>query len=178
MTKKYILTGGPGSGKSSILLELEARGEHIIREASEDVIKRYQSRGIKKPWEKPDFQKEILKLQIQRESRIDKNIERVFVDRGIPDGLAYAKQGTDTYAEIRGEIRHYDGIFLIENLGQTETNEIRREDQEEALELELKLKEIYLSEGYSIMKIPVDSVEDRANLILALAGLIDGPRFG
>ena len=44
--KKYILTGGPGSGKSSILLGLEQQGETIIREAAEDYIKHQQAQGI------------------------------------------------------------------------------------------------------------------------------------
>ena len=63
MTRKYILTGGPGSGKSSILLELRSRGNTIVREAAEDVIRLEQARGNTKPWELPEFQRKILELQ-------------------------------------------------------------------------------------------------------------------
>ncbi|MEA3514516.1 MAG: AAA family ATPase [Nanoarchaeota archaeon] len=34
-----MLTGGSGSGKSSIILALEQQGEFVIREAAEDYIK-------------------------------------------------------------------------------------------------------------------------------------------
>ena len=45
-----LIYGENGSGKSSILLELERRGEYIIREAAEDVIKRQQSKGIEESY--------------------------------------------------------------------------------------------------------------------------------
>jgi len=168
MTSKYILTGPPGSGKSSILLELEARGEYIIREAAEDVIKRCQSKGIEKPWELPDFQRDILKLQLQREERIPKNLERVFIDRGILDGLAYIKPGTDTYKEIQKQAIAYAGVFFIELLGEVQKTKVRREDDIAAYELGEKLKEIYLMAGYKIPIIQPNSVDERANLILRL----------
>lgn len=171
MTNKYILTGGPGSGKSSILLELELRGEYTIREAAEDVIRRSQADGIEMPWERPDFQERILQLQIQREKAIPKGIERAFIDRGIPDGLAYAQDGTKTYWQIGAAIPIYDGVFLIENLGQTATNKVRRENQEEALKLERKFGSIYEALGYKVQRIPAGSVKERAKAILTLIDL-------
>ena len=81
MTQKYILTGAPGSGKSSIILELERRGEYVVREAAEDVIKLAQAKGVEKPWINPGFQKEILRFQIQREQRIHPDAKRAFIDR-------------------------------------------------------------------------------------------------
>ena len=166
MTRKYILTGAPGSGKSSILLDLESRGEHIIREAAEDVIKLYQARGIEKPWEMPNFQKRITDLQIQRESRIPNDIRRVFIDRGIPDGLAYTRKESDIYKEIMKNIRPYEGVFLINMIGNPEKTKVRIEDYEEALEIERKINEVYLFLGYEIPKIPADSIEERTNIIL------------
>lgn len=168
MTKKYTLTGGPGSGKSSILLELERRGEYIIREAAEDTIKLEQANGNEKPWEDPNFQRKILRLQIQREEAIPKEVGRAFIDRGIADGLAYAKEGTALHREIQKECRAYEGIFLVENLGSTETNRVRREDQTAALEIERKLGEIYQTLGYRVQRIAPASVKERADRILEI----------
>ena len=166
MTKKYILTGGPGSGKSSTLLELEQRGEYIIREAAEDVIKLERKKGIERPWEMPDFQRKVLNLQIQRESTIPQSIERIFIDRGIPDGLAYTKPETPLYREIKRASPIYEGVFIIQNIGKVENNGIRHENQDDALELEYKLKEVYLAQGYKIPTIPPMPVSERADLIL------------
>lgn len=167
MIQKYVLTGAPGSGKSSILLELERRGEYIVREAAEDVIKLEQAEGIEKPWELPDFQRKILHLQVQREERIPRDIKRVFIDRGILDGLAYTETGSEINREIQREARAYRGVFLIENLGKTERTEIRREDYTTALELEKKLAYIYGEvAGYKIRRISPAPVEERAGKIL------------
>jgi predicted ATPase len=174
MTKKYILTGGPGSGKTSILLELEARGEYVVREASEDIIRRYQKKGIEKPWEQVHFQLEILNLQVQREERVPREIKRVFIDRGIPDGLAYAEPASLTFRCIQQQTQpncipyQYHGIFLIENLGQTETNKIRREGQSEAIEIEKRIARIYSDLGYEVQGIGPGTIENRADRILEI----------
>ena len=39
MVKKYVLTGGPGAGKTSLVTYLEILGEVTIREAAEDFIR-------------------------------------------------------------------------------------------------------------------------------------------
>lgn len=169
MTRKYILTGAPGSGKSSIILALEMLGEHTIREAAEDVIKYFQAQGIQKPWELPNFQNDMLNLQIQREQRIKEGIERVFIDRGIPDGLAYTFPGTEISRRIQQETRRYDKVFLIENLGRTETNAIRRENHEEALRIELKIEEVYTTLGYKIIRVPSSNLMQRTRAILTEA---------
>ena len=118
MTQRYVLTGGPGSGKSSIILALEQQGESIIREAAEDYIKLRQAQGQETPWIEPDFQDRILDLQIQRELRIPLFAERVFIDRGLADGMAYEVEGRKTYERIKAETNKtkYEQIFIIARL--------------------------------------------------------------
>ena len=168
MTKKIVLTGGPGTGKSSILLALEAQGEYVIREAAEDCIKLRQAQGQLEPWLEENFQERILELQLQREARIPKKAERAFLDRSIIDGLAYAKPGTRIYEktlEKAKEQDYHNMVFLIGSLGRTETNAIRRENNAEAQELGRKLEEVYENLGYRIFKIGADTIEQRMNWI-------------
>ena len=63
MTKKYILTGGPGTGKSSLILALEQAGYATIREAAEDYIRFRQAMGQPEPWTEEDFQALLRDLQ-------------------------------------------------------------------------------------------------------------------
>lgn len=171
MVEIYALTGGPGSGKSSIILDLESRGEYVIREAAEDVIKLEQARGIEKPWEISGFQRKILKLQLQREERIPKEASRAYVDRGIWDGLAYLNDKDETAEEIKRLARYYSGIFLVENLGKTEKTKVRREDEVGTLMLEDRLKWVYLKAGFKLVTIPVlGSVTERTDLLLSVTG--------
>jgi len=180
---KYILTGGPGSGKSSILLALEQRGEAIIREAAEDVIKLEQSRGNKEPWLDIKYlQNKILALQLKREALADKiaKNDRVFIDRGVIDGLAYCqiqdkimtlymRDTIDDYKIIpfeKPKSHQYTKIFLIENLGRCDKTDVRREELGEALKLEGLQEENYKRLGYEVVRIAPNPLELRVDYVL------------
>lgn len=164
---KIVLTGGPGSGKSSLLLTLEKEGEYIIREAAEDHIKYMQAKGCKEPWKDPDFQKDILELQILRESKVPDSAKRVFIDRGLYDGLAYVDKGSELYRKILDEASkmEYEKIFLVESLDTVVNTGVRREDYSEAIELGKKLEDIYKEVGYEIIKVPATTIESRLDVI-------------
>ena len=168
MTKKIVLTGGPGTGKSSIILALESQGEYTIREVAEDYIKLRQAQGQQEPWVESDFQTRILELQMQREARIPREAERVFIDRGLADGIAYSQLGTEVYNQIleTAKATKYDRVYLVENLGFTDTNGVRREAQQEAVELGNKLEQEYRNLGYNPIRIPVMPVNERAKFVL------------
>jgi predicted ATPase len=161
--EKYVLTGGPGSGKSSLILALEKQGEYTISEAAEDHIKYRQAQGQSEPWTEPNFQKEILNLQIQREARIPGQAERVFIDRGLYDGLAYEPKESEIYKNITEEATKvkYSKIFLVEPLENVEKTAVRRESLDEALEKETQLEEIYTKAGYDVIRIPRGNLQDR-----------------
>jgi len=166
--KNYILTGCPGSGKSSILLYLEiVNGEHIVREAAEDYIRLRQAQGVKQPWTEPDFQLNILAIQVKRNAKIPANAPRVFIDRGYEDGRAYSDDKTllERISQA-AQGKMYDQVFLVENLGSTETNGVRQENHEEALRLEKRVEEIYQGLGYQPVRIPAGPVEERARRIM------------
>jgi predicted ATPase len=65
--KRSILTGTPGSGKTSILHELKSQGYWVVEEAATDVIACEQSRGNREPHMRPDFIDAIVRLQKQRQ---------------------------------------------------------------------------------------------------------------
>ncbi len=168
--EKYILTGGPGSGKSSILFELEGRGEYIVREAAEDYIRKQQSKGIKEPWFESDFQDEILRLQLMRENKVSSDAKRVYLDRSCLDGMAYLEKGSSTYSKIHHimttEVAYNKKVFLVELLDTVETNEVRRENYAGAKELQDKLELLYIEYGYDIIRVPSGDVRERADLVM------------
>lgn len=161
--KKYVLTGGPSAGKSSIILGLEFLGEYVIGEVATDYIRYKKAQGVKEPWFEPDFQDRILSLQMLRESKIPNSVDRIFLDRGLPDGLAYARQGTKVYDKIMNASKKvmYNKIFIVEPLDFTETTELRRENREEALRLCQQMEQIYKNLGYQPVTIPAASLEER-----------------
>ncbi|GHO59826.1 AAA family ATPase [Ktedonobacter robiniae] len=65
--KRYILTGTPGSGKTSILHALKSQGYSVVEEAATDVIALEHRRGNLEPWMQADFIDKIIQLQKQRQ---------------------------------------------------------------------------------------------------------------
>ncbi|WP_261881219.1 ATP-binding protein, partial [Mycobacterium marinum] len=49
MTRRYILTGTPGAGKTSIVRRLAELGHAVVAEAATDVILGRQARGEDEP---------------------------------------------------------------------------------------------------------------------------------
>ncbi len=163
---RYALTGPPGSGKSSIILELEMRGEYVTREAAEDYIRLMHAKGIKAPWESEDFQQNILWLSMQRENRIS-NVKRVFHDRTRIDGLAYNPVDwiVDNILAATKQVR-YKGVFLIEAKGDVISASYRRENLEEAKKVENGVIKYYTDLGYELIRVAHDSVDKRVDFIL------------
>ncbi len=181
MQREYVLTGGPGSGKSSIILALEADGQAVVREAAEDVIKLMQARGIAEPWKQADFQNRILDLQHLRELHMSRTEGTLFIDRGTLDGLAYYNlQGVEPSGMMRREIenyefaargmygmqKRYEKVFLIESLGSCKRSAVRRENLMEAKELERLQAMNYVKMGYEIIRIAPGTVDERVTKIL------------
>jgi predicted ATPase len=65
--KRSMLTGTPGSGKTSILHALKSQGYGVVEEAATEVIAREQRRGNLEPHLRPDFIDAIVRLQKHRQ---------------------------------------------------------------------------------------------------------------
>jgi len=66
--------------------------------------------------------------------------------------------------------RRYEMVFLIENLGRCETNTVRREALEEALDLEKRQEDNYKKMGFEVVRVPAMPVNDRIEIILQNIG--------
>lgn len=175
----YVLAGGPSSGKTSIIKELEKRQENVIHEAATDWIIRKIEAGISEPWKEESFTLDILKVQLEREEPWLFNEERVFVDRGIfdiyPFAMAYGLAGTKTLSEVNQILnpinlnQRYKAIFFIlphsTNFSTVRT-EIRKESTQEAAELEVATYAIYCSHNNFILVPGGMSPAERADFIL------------
>jgi predicted ATPase len=170
MIKKYVLTGGPYCGKTTLLLALKRIGYQAVPEAATMLIEQELKKGNPHPWNGnvPSFQKKLLEKQLLLESKL-KDIPTAFVDRGILDGLAYCKIAKITPPEeLITAVKkvNYAGIFLLDYLPTYNTNEIRVESIEKALEIHQRLHKIYEEWGFNVIQVPSLSVLDRVNFVL------------
>jgi predicted ATPase len=164
----FALTGGPGVGKTALLDHLGSMGFATVREAARDVIQeQLQLDSDILPWrDQPAFQRHVLDLQLEREDAADGPV--VFMDRGIPDGIAYLKAYRLSVFRMMLENARdrYDGVFLIEPHGEYLDDAERREDAEEALMLHGVLKETYRDLGYELISVPSMSVAHRSKFVI------------
>lgn len=172
--KRYILTGAPGAGKTSILRALESMGYAVAEEAATDVIAIEHRRGIEEPWTDPSFLEKILAVQLQRqEERIDPPAPVQVFDRSPVCTLALARWlGLTTPAVVRDalirldEERTYERkVFFIRPIGFVEPTAARRINFEDSVRFERVHEEVYQELGYQLIDVPAGPVVERAGLV-------------
>ena len=175
----YVLTGGSSVGKTTIINELEKRGEPVIHEAASDWIASRIRLGINEFWKEDNLGYNILMLQLEREKEFLDSNSRVFIDRGIFDNYAYAMHynlaGTQTLSLMNEALegidlnKRYAAIFYVlpykEDFAPINT-EIRRDTMKEVGELQAALYAIY-SRHKNFIIVPGNmSPKERADFIL------------
>ena len=171
MTRKFILTGGPCTGKTETLKAMESEGFQVMTEAARIVIEREQAKGSDSlPWlDRDKFQKAVLEKQLELESRLEGGKD-TFLDRGVPDGLVYYRlDGIEPPKELLEAAKNhrYDKVFVLDMLPNYKTDEARKEDPETMKRIHQLVKEIYRELGYDIVEVPPASVKERVKLIMA-----------
>ncbi|MES2274119.1 MAG: AAA family ATPase [Chlamydiota bacterium] len=175
--KRYVITGGPGVGKTTLIKHLQKMGFGVVCEAATDLIEQDLRAGISAPWAKRDFAERVALLQEARQKEIaDMRSKGVFFDRSPVDAITY-----DIMAnfEPAGEIvrilqealdaNFYNKtVFLIEDLGFCSQTEVRAETLEEAKKIERLLERNYRALGFEIVRIPACSVDERVEKIIAV----------
>lgn len=79
---RYIITGTPGSGKTSVIRARELTGASVVSEATTDLIAFRQTQGDQEPWKHPNFIDDIVRLQKHRQIDMCENyLELHFYDR-------------------------------------------------------------------------------------------------
>ena len=141
--KKYVITGGPCSGKSSLIDELDKRGYVTIKEVAREII----SKRLDNSLTTEEFrirQSLIYDEQLKRENSLISNIS--FLDRSLIDSLFYSKMQTGTIPErfFENDLNErYNGVFVLEILTFVK-DELRIEkDEKEARSNHLQLIEFY-----------------------------------
>ena len=150
----FVVSGAPGSGKTTILRELAKSGFTHAPEAARQIIQeQVQVGGTALPW---GDQQAYINLMLQRsiESFIAHTpaVRPTFSDRGIPDTLCYRYAGLVFLAPPWKEIYQTDAE--------------RKQDFAEAEQTYLQMADVYRECGYELIEVPRATPPERAQFVL------------
>ncbi|HTO35205.1 MAG: ATP-binding protein [Flavobacteriaceae bacterium] len=173
MKQVIVLTGGPGTGKTTVIELLEQKGFCCYPEISRDIINKAREQGIDQLFlENPILFSEMLLEGRKKQfiSASEKSEKLIFLDRGLPDVLAYMHYIGDSYpASFRNICNEhkYSKVFLFPHWEEIYISDNERYENFEQSKLIYKhLKETYLDFGYEIIEMPKDTPENRILFIL------------
>ncbi len=171
--KRYILTGTPGCGKTSILRSLELSDYCVVEEAATDIIALRHAQGIAEPWTHPSFIDDIVNLQKHRQMRIADASGVQFYDRSpictyalsvwldFPISIILA----DEMDRIKNAQIYQKQVFFIDNLGFCEPTAARKITFEDSLRFEKVHEETYRSFGYECIRVAPRELSARVEQI-------------
>jgi predicted ATPase len=168
-----VITGGPGTGKTTIIDGLIEQGYSCFPEISRQITLEAKKQGIEQLFlEKPLLFSELLLegRKKQFNSAIQDQAEIVFMDRGIPDILAYMHYIGDSYPAFFDQAckdHNYAKIFVLPPWQEIYvSDEARYENYEQAKLIFNHLLETYQKYDYNLIEVPKGTVEERIVFIL------------
>ncbi|MVT06726.1 AAA family ATPase [Chitinophaga sp. ysch24] len=169
----YIITGGPGSGKSTLINALTERGIQCMPEAGRAIIQDQQAiGGPALPWVDPGSFAELMLSWDIRSYREGLKLQGpVIFDRGIPDVMGYLRLNSlpvPPHIEKATQVfRYHPQIFIAPPWQEifAQDNE-RKQSFEEAIATYHAMVKVYSGLNYEICYLPLSSVEERVEFIM------------
>lgn len=166
----YVVTGGPSTGKTTVIDLLQKQGYITTIEHARHYIDTIRNEGhsveeIRN--NKRKFQLGVLDMQIEQEASI-KTKDIVFLDRAIPDALAYYQFLKLDYDEkLIKAIKEtsYKKIFILDRLPFTK-DYARTENEEDQKKIHQLIIDVYKDLGFPIVFVPVLPPLERVKYIL------------
>ncbi len=168
---KYVITGGPNAGKTSVIDLLSREGYPVLSETSRIVI---EVKGIM-PWDNQElFCEEFRKMQIAREKKLMGKVS--FLDRSLVDPVAYAElDGCRINPLIYENIEQagYErDVFLFEMLPEYQTDSQRMESLQLALAVHQRMREVYDRLGFRVIDVPLFSPHENESKKMRLGFIL------
>lgn len=171
MSNWYVITGGPSSGKTTMVDLLRRRGYRTTIEHARHYIdlQRLGGHSVAEIRSRQlEFQRNVLTMQLLQEAGLDPG-EIVFLDRALPDSLAYYRflnlpPDPDLLEAL--ERVAYRKVFILDLLPLA-PDYARTEDAPAQRHIHDLLLDVYESLHVTVERVPVLPPDDRVEFVLA-----------
>lgn len=171
MNKRIVISGAPGTGKTSIITKLSESGYKCHKEVSREIIaNQLQINGSITPWQDLlTFSKILIKKRLKQYKLATNKIE--FYDRGIIDSFAYLLIDNisieDEWITIARKYQYFKKVFITPPWEEIyHTDRERKEDFITAQKIHSYLLKAYESFNYKPVIVPKTTIQERINFIL------------
>lgn len=173
--QRVVLTGGPGSGKSSLIEYLRISGFSVADEAARRIIRERLNGGLTPRPSPQKFAREILRRDINNYNESPVTPCRFF-DRGILDALflmdaavPFPEGEVDTWI---ASYPYHRRVFFLPPWKAIYANDAERDQTfQESVSVYEALLRWYLRCGYQVIEVPCDTVSNRCEYVLHTLGL-------
>jgi predicted ATPase len=173
----FVFTGGPGSGKSTLIQALRETGYSTMDEAGRAIIQEQAAIGGRAlPWVDPSLFAELMLSWDIRSYRVAEQANRpVFFDRGVVDVLGYLRLvNRPVPAHVENavdEFRYNPQVFIAPPWQEIFAQDReRKQDFQEAVRTYETILTAYADSGYDLVELPRRSVEMRVRFVIETLG--------
>lgn len=168
-TNWFVITGGPSSGKTTLINYLEKQGYQIASEVARTYIKTLlgQNMSLDEIYHNiAALQRGILASALKRERRLNPE-QLIFFDRGTIDTLGYLHHYQIESPQVRASCKkkRYKKIFYCHPLPLI-SDDVRIEDNQAAEHISAHIYQTYHAAGYELIELPVLPIKLRAQIVL------------
>ncbi|AIO40580.1 AAA domain protein [Burkholderia cenocepacia] len=168
----FVVTGGPGSGKSSLVDALERGGFARSHEAGRGLIRDQMAiDGPALPWrDRAAFAELMLNWEMRSYHLARAARGPVFFDRGVPDVIGYLRLTglpVPAHAEAAARrFRYHRRVFIAPPWPEIYAQDTeRRQDFAEAVRTYEAMVDCYTAYGYRLIELPRASVKARVRFV-------------
>jgi len=151
---RFVLTGGPGVGKSSVITLLQSQGHQTITEAYATMQKEVKLLFNNQV----ELRRKLMSWQQKSESLLDPS-KPAFLDRGVHDIIFFADYfNIEIPQDLRDQTKKhaYDLIFFLEPLPEQyyQQSAMRGETREMSLKIHQFLYDVYKTTDMPVILVP------------------------